>query len=390
MHTTWVDERGRTHYLEHHPTLLKSCALKLKAWEECQQSEVRTLTSQRRCGKCWLRAHQCYCGVLTDRKTLYDSDPEKYACNNTEIVVYYAFKEIGRGPNTAHIMEQLLPGCTTRIILGLPEQEKKLIDEMIDEYRNHRVRTCIMYPVKEAQIISEWKDHIATHNSTLVEGEKKGQESGSNEEQAQGQELKTRLVVLDGTYGDARRMFNYLKVCLQAQGVPCPAVKLDVKEDGFIKSAYLGIMEQPGRDKICTFQAVIMAMSDLGESQTLCSALHDDLDDWVHYLLDNRIKPGKEDIRVPSDLYVARGAGGGKHRHAQQNAAKQATQEAFLPKDSVRVLHERNAGLVGKGRWGKGAARERALEARRLRREEEETRQGDSWATFIKKVFCFA
>ena len=86
-------------------------------------------------------------------------------------------------------------------------------------------------------------------------------------------------------------MFNYLKICLHARGT-YPAVKLAVGSEGFIKSAYLGIMDQPGRDKIC-IQAVIIAMSDLGESSSLCNALNEDLTNWIHYLLECRIKSGK-------------------------------------------------------------------------------------------------
>lgn len=394
--STYVDAKGRTHCLEHHPTLLESCQSKLAGWEEIQHSAVRQLESQRRCGKCWLRGHQCYCGVLSERRKLFDSAPDKYAIRNTEIVIYYAFKEIGRGPNTAHIMEQLLPGCTSQVILGLPEQEKKLIDELVEEYRSHRVRTCIMYPVKEAQVISEWKDGVTTYNSSSSEVSE-GESNQLHKQQEQEREKKTRLVVLDGTYGDARRMFNYLKICLEARGVPCPVVKLDIGEGEFIKSAYLGIMDQPGRDKICTFQAVIMAMRDLGELESLCSALSADLDSWVHYILDCRIKPGKEDIKVPSDLYEARGATGGKHKHNKQNELKQATQAAFAPSDSVKSRHERNLEMRGKGKWGKAASKERAIENRRERRqrhqdqEQESLREEEqSWWTSMSRIFCYA
>ena len=379
----FVDETGRTHYLEHHHTLINSAESKLKVWEEAVHG--RELECQRRCGECWLRKHQCYCDVLARRRDMYASEPCEYAPEKTEIIIYYAFKEIGRGPNTAHIMEKLLPPETTsRVILGFPQQEKKLIDDLVEEYQSHAIHTCIMYPSKEAQLVSTWKEHAVSFNEqSRNEGEGDSVDEVRKGSQGIQSTSKTRLIVLDGTYSDARRMYNYLKICLQARGVPCPAVKLDIGEEGFIKSAYLGIMDQPGRDKICTFQAAIMAMSDLGEPKSLCNALNEDLTGWIHYLLQCRIKTGKEDIKVPSDLYEASYTdGGGMSSHL-----KQATQKAFAPPSSIQALHREILHQPrGQGRKerirrrdGKRAAavHQKEMKEEKEEKEEEEEEGGD-------------
>ena len=163
----------------------------------------------------------------------------------------------------------------------------------------------------------------------------------------------------------------------------------------FIKSAYLGIMDQPGGTKSAPSRQSLYG--DLGEPESLCSALSADLDSWVHYILDCRIKPGKEEIKVPSDLYEARGATGGKHKHNKQNELKQATQAAFAPSDSVKSRHERNLEMRGKGKWGKAASKERAIENRRERRqrhqdqEQESPREEEqSWWSSMSRIFCYA
>ena len=72
----------------------------------------------------------------------------------------------------------------------------------------------------------------------------------------------------------------------------------------------LGIMHQPSPEKICTFQAAVMAASQLAEScidgmtmtplsndrqkvlenyRTLIRMLEDDLNGWVEYILEKKV-----------------------------------------------------------------------------------------------------
>ena len=323
---TWVDEDGKVNDLGHHPKFLESYRIKLEAWGEAQERTNDT----RRCGRCWLRCYQCYCTKLDERAELYGSSLRLV---NSSILNYYGFKEIGRSPNTAHVMDELLPYASSRLIFGDLSSEDKLIDELCEEYTNHRIRSCILYPSDDAKVVSDWRIETEEYNAQGDTPFELGKE-----EEGESSKSRYRLISLDGTYSDARKMFHYLCLRLKARGVPIPVVKLDLGEEGFIKSAYLGIMHQPGREKICTFQAVTLALKDLGEPKEVCEALLKDLDDWIHYILEKKIKAGKEDVRVPSDLIVARGGGG---RSTSKMAAKQATKAEFSAPASVTALHKK-------------------------------------------------
>lgn len=101
---------------------------------------------------------------------------------------------------------------------------------------------------------------------------------------------------------------------IRIRGAAVPLVKLDL-EGGKCSSSMLGIMYQPSPEKICTFQAAVMAASQLAESciidmmtmkpfsydrqkvlgsyTTLIRMLEEDLNRWVEYILEKKIKFGK-------------------------------------------------------------------------------------------------
>ena len=333
--------------LTHHPKFMESYKLKLDAWQEAQCRD----TVNKRCGKCWLRVYQCYCKTLNERAKAYSCPGLQVA--NTEVINYYSFKEVGRSPNTAHIMERILPHNSSSLIYGDMEAEDKLIEEMVEEYVNFRVRTCILYPTTDAKIVSDWRIEVEEYNTS---GKDKDKDKGEGEEEV---ETRYRLIALDGTYPEARRMFTYLSAKLEAKGVPkcaVPVVKLDLGEEGFIKSAYLGLMHQPGREKICTFQAVALAFGELGESKEVCDALREDLDAWIHYLLRTKIKSGKEEIKIPSDLMIFSGAASGKslRKKKEKSGVKEATRAVFRPPEIVTAYHRKWVDESGAIRKGKG------------------------------------
>ena len=94
--------------------------------------------------------------MLSARRSEYQASPDKYAIQHTEVLFYYAFKEVGRSPNTAHIYEYLFPDSTSRVVMGQQEAETALVNEIANEYFTHNVRTSIMYPCKEAKLVREW------------------------------------------------------------------------------------------------------------------------------------------------------------------------------------------------------------------------------------------
>ena len=68
-----------------------------------------------------------------------------------------------------------------------------------------------------------------------------------------------------------------------------PIVKLDLGETGQCSSAIIGVMKQPSGEKICSLQAVIMALQQCGVSSDLCDSLSDDLNKWLTHILSSQV-----------------------------------------------------------------------------------------------------
>lgn len=102
--------------------------------------------------------------------------------------------------------------------------------------------------------------------------------------------------MMDGTFPGATRIAKYMINCCTKRGIPAPLVKLDLVGDS-CKSALAGMMYQPGKDKICTYQATVMAMEQAGVDPAMCARLHQDLRDWIGYILTAKVKLGKSKPR---------------------------------------------------------------------------------------------
>ena len=71
--------------------------------------------------------------------------------------MYYHYQEIGRSANTAHLMQAVCPHTNfSHLILGDTESEIQLINEIIDENVRNEPMTCVLYPSKDAILLSEW------------------------------------------------------------------------------------------------------------------------------------------------------------------------------------------------------------------------------------------
>lgn len=259
--------------IEHHDLAQSSSKLKLEWWEE----EVR---KSERCGQCWLRSYDCICAEFIDKRRIFYEDllssSINHVSNNFKVLMYYHYQEIGRSANTAHILEALLPPShCQRLTFTDWKNEQILCDEIYEEIISDTPQTIILYPSANAVLLSEWM---------------KGRKNKSS---------PVRLVALDGTYSQASRQFKYLSKSISLKGdgkVELPVVKLDL-EQGKCISAYAGIQHQPNQEKICSYQAVVMALQQLCASSDLCSNLFQDLDTFIKYLLQLKVKLGKKNVR---------------------------------------------------------------------------------------------
>lgn len=239
-----------------------------------------TKETNERCSKCWLRHYDCYCTSLDARKQYY-AEQQRIGQGMQHVItcMYYHYQEIGRSANTAHLLEAICPAEQFEVVIfGDVEAEQKLVREMYDEAMTGEPVTCVLYPSRDAVLLSDW---IAQRPASC-------------------RDRPIRLVALDGTYAQASRQYKHLIKSLSLLSPDCPqplsVVKLDL-ECGRCDSALAWIQHQPNAEKICTYQAVVMAMRQAGESAQLCASLSTDLDAFLGHILTRRIKFGKTTIR---------------------------------------------------------------------------------------------
>jgi len=268
----------------HNDNVLESCEGVMRRWHDSIDAQTG-----HRCPRCWLRSYECYCQEL--RGKLQGKGMSEVAIEKADVCIYYHFLEVGRSANTGHLMQQLAPSATSSIVFANAPEEDQLVEEIVREYQQGDVRTCIMYPSTDAVLLSEWMAN-RTNNSS-------NRSSSSSCSSSSTTKRPARLVALDGTYKTAVRQIKHLQKCLAAAGVPMPVVKLDLDEKG-CRSAVYGMMNQPDKEKICTFQAIVLALRQMGEDEQTCQLLLRELDEWIGYILRRRIKIGKEKLRVPT------------------------------------------------------------------------------------------
>ena len=254
---------------DHHELTKHSCEVFINQWQ--------LLTTTKRCPACWLRVYECYCSCL---KPLPGEVP--YI---DSIIIYYHFKELGRSSNTAHLLPLLLPHRQCRTITyGDSEPEAELMRQIVLEQQAGKPRTCIMYPSKDSPTLSAW---LKQSDSSLGGGEGGGPSSASPS--------GINLVVVDGTSSQARRQVNHLEHMFRSV-IPgectsrLPLVKLDFEAiGGSCVSSLAKIRYQPSAEKICSMQAVILAMQEAGVPGETCAHLGNQLDAFLVYIMSKKV-----------------------------------------------------------------------------------------------------
>lgn len=229
--------------LIHHECVQKAYRAAVEWWKE-------ETSSGRRCRSCWLREYECFCPQTTIIKENLRNFQEQVA---VRMCIYYHFQEIGRSANTAHVFEAIysspLPdtiksSCEV-ILFGDINAESKLIDEMNEEQESNCLQTCVLYPTNTAVSLNEW---LANRSD-------------------EAKSKPVRIVTLDGTYPQADRQWRHLARALElVHGKQLPLVKLDLVS-GTVPSALLGIQSQPGVDKLCSYQAMVLALQQANQTK---------------------------------------------------------------------------------------------------------------------------
>ena len=118
-----------------------------------------------------------------------------HACmttNKIEVIIYYHYSEMGRSPNTAHILPIIAPDLVSKtLIFGDSEDELDFFNNIIQEHQRNIGRTCILYPSYNAIPINQWYQSTRSSSSNL--------------------DLPLQVVLLDGTYSHSTKQIKFLQ-----------------------------------------------------------------------------------------------------------------------------------------------------------------------------------
>lgn len=246
----------------HHPELIRSSLICVQRW-------LDVLSCNNRCENCWLKKELCFCSKIP--KDLFLSQEKMLI----DVLFYYHYQELGRSSNTAHIFKYAFPYNTQELLFGDFEHEMAFFDQVKKESLDGSVSTCILYPSSQAIPLSQWKVDHPTE--------------------------KKRIIVLDGTYAHAKSQYKHLSRCIMELGLDLPVVKLDLGPEGCLSSTAI-VMGQPGKDKMCSFQAAVMGLEELGVEKSRCQQGQNFLDQWISYILEKKIKLGKQPKQADSTI----------------------------------------------------------------------------------------
>lgn len=277
--------------MEHHERTTTASTELVKWWTE-------EVNKRARCSRCWLRPFQCFCAELTSQYEDIREEIDQLHALEVEIVIYYNYCELGRSANTAHILEALCPQISRRVVYGNTECESKLFELIKSEKERGVSRTCVLYPCSSALSFNSWISHLKEESRLTTPCRTSTIPS-------------IRLILLDGTYPGACRIAKYLEKVAPCLSIDLPCVALDLDKVTGLRSAVAGVMYQPAKDKICTFQAAVLALqqvivhreayevSTAGEVTTrVIGRLLSFLDRWIECLLERRIKLGKTTTKL--------------------------------------------------------------------------------------------
>ena len=164
-----------------------------------------------RCAGCWLQQAQCICSRLASLKV---------ATRRIDVCVAVHYKEWGRPKNTAKLLPLVIDGCRAVVhpIEALPQ----------------RGPTLLLFPGEDSQPAGAYREWVASQ-----------------------QEERLTLLVVDGTWSQARTMAR------QLAGV----TRVHVSEGaGESRESLVLHRKQPRLGHVSTLEAVAHALSELGES----------------------------------------------------------------------------------------------------------------------------
>ncbi len=219
------------------------------------------------CPFCWFTPLHCYCSTLeyhypvlsyqttdTLQKNVFET--KSNVSPNFNLIVYMFEHEFRRTSNTGKLLLSCIPNA--RLLISGYEAHEQFLKTL---FETEPLNTLILYPSEESITISE-----------LIEKRKQQNLEDSNQ---QPQNKKWNIIVMDGTWRNARTLMRNVPETIQHIRVNPP--------QGYI-AIFNEIRRMPQEGRVSTLEAVSWLLKDLGESQELSKSLETNLKKLVNHI----------------------------------------------------------------------------------------------------------
>mmetsp|Transcript_47277 Transcript_47277/g.60746 ORF Transcript_47277/g.60746 Transcript_47277/m.60746 type:complete len:304 (+) Transcript_47277:25-936(+) len=217
------------------------------------------LSMDTKCSDCWQKKMCCICKrlkMIGTSSTFY---------SNFRFYVYMSREEYLCAGNSGHLLSVMYPQQTHVFIYGSRSESERLRSIL---QKDNCERVCVLFPGENALTVPEW---IEKHQEESINHESVAAE----EEQELDNRNKTVVILVDGTWRQARHMAKYLRKTLLPS---IHHVTLTLSGESLISSFH---RKQSQEGRICTIEAlalfvreVIMAQSSDKDTQNDVKAQH--------------------------------------------------------------------------------------------------------------------
>lgn len=148
---------------------------------------LRAVRTNRDCRRCWLQQAHCICREIQPL-------PLPAAVHRIFLLTHH--KEICMAVDTAKLILAAFPDASRLVVGGVPGQFQESMNEMMEAVSKET--TLVLFPSEEAKTFAD----------LLPELNRAGKRMNSNNSTTMKESLSFDLIVLDGTWEQARRMYK--------------------------------------------------------------------------------------------------------------------------------------------------------------------------------------
>ena len=163
----------------------------------------RRLSNLRRnhdCPTCWMQQAHCICDTCTSH---YRTIPKMLGIDRIFLLVHH--KEIGLKVDTMKLLLAAFPDTCRLVVGGIGPEYQSSMNELQQVLHSDNNNCLVLFPDEHATTVSEWLRQKEEEEEEEEEGAPSRTSSSSNEG---GHSHNFNLIVLDGTWAQANKLFR--------------------------------------------------------------------------------------------------------------------------------------------------------------------------------------